>query len=294
MQLIKAERKKAKIKLGLQGPSGSGKTYSALLLAYGLTENWSKIATIDTENHSANLYAHLGSFNVLPLESPFNPEQFIKAIRMCVTAGMEVVIIDSISHEWEGTGGILDIHSQMTGNSFTAWAKLTPRHNAFIQEILQSPVHILATIRTKQDYVLVDKNGKMVPEKVGLKGITRDGIDYEFTTVFDLDCKNNATASKDRTGLFFGQPEQKITTQTGSKIKDWCNSGADINVDDISLRIGECKSIQELLDLYKEYPQFNAILQPEFEKRKRQILINQEVKSQFNHPSIIDNGTNIK
>lgn len=291
MQLIRAERKKAKIKLGLQGPSGSGKTFSALLLAYGLVEDWSKIAIIDTENHSANLYAHLGGFNVLHLEAPFTPEKYIKAIRLCVTAGMEVLIIDSISHEWEGTGGILDTHSQMTGNSFTAWAKLTPRHNAFIQEILQSPVHILATTRTKQDYVLVDKNGKMVPEKVGLKGITRDGMDYEFTLVFDLDCKNNSTASKDRTGLFFGQPEQKISTQTGAKIKEWCNSGADINVDDISQRIGECHSLHELLDLYKEYPQFKAILQPEFELRKRQIIINQEVKSQLIHPSISENGT---
>ncbi len=294
MQLIKAERKKAKIKLGLQGPSGSGKTYSALLLAFGLTEDWGKIAIIDTENHSSNLYSHLGGFNVLPLDAPFSPEKYIKAIRVCVTAGMEVIIIDSISHEWEGTGGILDTHSQMTGNSFTAWAKLTPRHNAFIQEILQSPVHILATIRTKQDYVLVDKNGKMVPEKVGLKGITRDGMDYEFTLVFDLDIKNNATASKDRTGLFFGQPEQKISTQTGNKIREWCTSGADIKVDDISTRIGECKSIQELLDLYKEYPQFKAILQPEFEQRKRQILINQEVKTQLDHPSIIENGTTTK
>lgn len=292
MHLIKAERKKAKIKLGLQGPSGSGKTYSALLLAFGLVEDWTKIAVIDTENHSSNLYAHLGGYNVLPLDAPFTPEKFIQAIRLCITAGMEVVIIDSISHEWEGVGGILDTHSQMSGNSFTAWSKLTPRHNAFVQEILQSPVHILATTRTKQDYVLVDKNGKMVPEKVGLKGITRDGMDYEFTIVFDLDIKNNATASKDRTGLFFGQPEQKISTQTGTRIRDWCNSGADINVDDISLRIGECHSILELLELYKQYPQFKAILQPEFESRKRQILINQEVRSQLDHPLITDNGTN--
>lgn len=291
MQLIKAERKKAKIKLGLQGPSGSGKTYGALLLAFGLTEDWNKIAVIDTENQSSNLYAHLGKFNVLSLEPPFTPEKYVKALRLCVNEGMEVVIIDSISHEWEGAGGIIETHSQMTGNSFTAWAKLTPRHNAFVQEILQSPIHILATIRTKQDYVLVDKNGKMVPEKVGLKGITRDGMDYEFTLVFDLDIKNNATTSKDRTGLFFGMPEQKISTQTGNKIREWCNSGADINVDDISIRIGECHSIQELFDLYREFPQFKAILQPEFEHRKRQILINQEVKSQLVHPSIIDNGT---
>ena len=291
MQLIKAERKKAKIKLGIQGPSGSGKTYSALLLAYGLTEDWSKVSIIDTENHSANLYAHLGGYNVLHLDAPYTPEKFIRAIRVCVTAGMEVIIIDSISHEWEGAGGILETHSQMTGNSFTAWAKLTPRHNAFVQEILQSPVHILATTRTKQDYVLVDKNGKMVPEKVGLKGITRDGMDYEFTLVFDLDIKHNSTVSKDRTGIFSSEVEHKISTKTGNKIRDWCNSGADISVDEISVRIGECHSIQELLDLYKQHPQFKAILQPEFEMRKRQILINQEVKSQLDHPSILDNGT---
>ena len=291
MQLIKAERKKAKIKLGLQGPSGAGKTYSALLLAYGLVEDWSKIAIIDTENHSSNLYAHLGKFNVLSIESPFSPEKYIDAIRFCVNEGIEVVIIDSISHEWEGPGGILDIHSQMSGNSFAAWAKLTPRHNAFVQEILQSPVHILATTRTKQDYVLVDKNGKMVPEKVGLKGITRDGMDYEFTLVFDLDIKHNATASKDRTGIFSGSPEQKISTSTGKMIKEWCNSGTEINVDDVSVRIGKCYTIKELLDLYKQHPQFKTVLQPEFELRKRQILINQEVKSQLDHPSTLENGT---
>src|SRR5436190_15881615 len=168
MELHQAHRKKAKIKLGIQGPSGSGKTFGALLIAFGLTEDWGKIAVIDTENYSSDLYDHLGNYNVLPLEAPFSPEKYIEAIRTCVKKGMEVIIIDSISHEWEGSGGIKHTHSQMTGNSFTAWAKLTPRHNAFVEEILQSPVHILATTRTKQDYVLVDKNGKMVPEKVGL------------------------------------------------------------------------------------------------------------------------------
>ena len=83
---------------------------------------------------------------------------------------MEVIIIDSISHEWEGSGGILDIHAGMAGNSFTNWGKLTPRHNAFIQTILQTNKHIIGTIRSKQDYVLNEKNGKQVPEKVGLKG----------------------------------------------------------------------------------------------------------------------------
>lgn len=290
MQLQTASRKRAKIKMGLQGPSGSGKTYGALLIAFGLTEDWSKVAIIDTENHSADLYAHLGDYKVLTLAAPFSPERYIEAIQACVHAGVDVIIIDSISHEWEGTGGILDMHSQMPGNSFTAWAKLTPRHNAFIQEILQCPVHIIANMRTKQDYVLVDKNGKMVPEKVGLKGITREGMDYEFTVVFDLDIKHLTSTSKDRTFLFADKPEFKITPDVGRKILDWCNSGSEISVDDVSQRIGECKRIDELLTLYKCYPQFKEVLKLEYEQQKRRILISQQTNQSLNSkPSL--NGT---
>lgn len=271
--------------MGLQGPSGSGKTFSALLIAFGLTEDWSKVAVIDTENHSADLYAHLGEYKVLSLSAPFSPERYIEAMQACMQAGVEVIIIDSISHEWEGAGGILDMHSQMPGNSFTAWAKLTPRHNAFIQEILQCPVHIIANMRTKQDYVLTDKNGKMVPEKVGLKGITREGMDYEFTIVFELDIKHMASASKDRTFLFADKPEFKITIDTGRKILDWCISGAEITVDDVSQRIGECKRIDELLTVYKCYPQFKEVLQQEYEQQKRRILIHQQTNQSLNAKS---------
>jgi hypothetical protein len=290
MQLFKAERKKAKIKMALQGPSGSGKTMSALLIAFGLCGEWNEIAVIDTENHSADLYAHLGSYNVLAVSAPFTPEKYIEAINTCEKAGMEVIIIDSISHEWEGIGGILDIHSNMTGNSFTNWSKLTPRHNAFVQTILQSKSHIIGTIRTKQDYVLTERNGKQVPEKVGLKGVTREGMDYEFTLVFDLDIKHNALASKDRTSLFMGKPETKLTPEVGATILNWCNSGTEINANDISVRIGETKSIQELLALYQNYPQFKEVLKPEFESRKRQILIGQEVKTNLINSNRSING----
>jgi len=206
MEIRQAERKQAKIKLGIQGPSGSGKTYSALLCAHGLTNDWSNIAVIDTENHSADLYSHLGNYSVLNLSKPFSPERYIEAISVCEKAGMSVIIIDSITQEWDGQGGILDVHSSMTGNSFTNWNRITPRHNAFVQKILQTPTHVIATIRSKQDYVLSEKNGKYVPEKMGLKGITREGFDYEMTLVFDLDIKHNARASKDRTGLFQDKP----------------------------------------------------------------------------------------
>lgn len=177
--------------MALQGPAGSGKTKSALLLAKGLIGNWFEVAVIDTENQSASLYSDLGPYNTLSLSFPFTPEKYIQAINHCEREGIKVIIIDSVSHEWDGMGGILDIHSSMVGNSFTNWSRVTPRHNAFVQTILQSSCHIISTIRSKQDYVLNEKNRKMVPEKVGLKGIQRDGIDYEFTIVLDLDSKHS-------------------------------------------------------------------------------------------------------
>ena len=112
---------------------------------------------------------------------------------------MEVIIIDSISQCWDN---LLEYHANLQGNSFTNWQKITPRMNAFMQKILQSPSHVICTMRCKQDYVLSEKNGKMIPEKVGLKAVMRDGIDYEFTIVLDINMKHQAIASKDRTSLF--------------------------------------------------------------------------------------------
>lgn len=272
MELKLAQRHQAKMKMALQGPSGSGKTMGALLIAYGLCQNWSKIAVIDTENYSASLYAHLGKYSVLNITAPFTPEKYIEAIKLCKDAGVEVIILDSISHEWDGSGGILDIHGNMTGNSFTNWAKLTPRHNAFVQAILQSPVHIIATIRSKQDYVLSERNGKQIPEKVGLKGVTRDGMDYEYTLVLDLDIKHNAVASKDRTGLFMDKPEFKITPVTGEQILSWCQQGLPKSPEDILIaQIEQCKTYDELKELYVNNPAFQAPLGQLFSKRKKEL-----------------------
>jgi hypothetical protein len=282
MELRTAQRRQAKIKLAFQGPSGSGKTMSALLLASGITD-WSKIAVIDTENHSADLYAHLGGYNVLQLSKPFTPERYIKAIEVCEQAKMEVIIMDSITHEWDGAGGILSIHSAMAGNTFTNWNKVTPRHNAFVQKILESSCHIISTIRTKSDYTLTDKNGKMVPEKVGLKGIQRDGIDFEFTIVFDLDIKHVAKASKDRTGLFMDQSEEVITPAHGKKILEWCNSG--ISLTDIKSQISSANSVERLREILKTYPQYRSQLEPLAISRK------EELHAQIiNNTKIGDNG----
>jgi hypothetical protein len=169
MKLQSAQRKRAKIKIGLQGTSGSGKTYSSLLLAFGLCNDWSKIVVVDTENESSHLYSELGTYQVLSMFPPFTPQKYIDAISLCEKAGAEVIILDSATHLWEY---LLDYHSGLQGNSFTNWAKVNPMYNAFVQKLLQSPTHIIATIRKKQEYILNEKNGKMIPEKVGLKNNT--------------------------------------------------------------------------------------------------------------------------
>lgn len=266
MKINQAQRQNVKIKMGIQGPSGSGKTIGALLLAYGLFKDWSKIVVIDSENKSSNLYSHLGGYNVIDLEPPFSPERYSDAILLAEQSGMEVIIIDSISHEWEGVGGVLDIHGSMVGNSFANWSKVTPRHNGFVQTLLSSKCHIISTVRTKTDYVLTDKNGKMVPEKVGLKGITRDGMDYEFTIQFELDIKHNAVATKDRTGLFSTMNEFKLSMRTGEQILEWCNAGVDVSK--LKARIQEAKSIEELLLIHNTYPALQDSLKSEFTNRK--------------------------
>jgi hypothetical protein len=283
MELRQAQRRQAKIKLALQGASGTGKTFSALLLASGIT-NYPKIAVIDTENHSADLYAHLGNYNVLQLSKPFTPERYIKAIEVCEAAEMEVIIIDSITHEWEGSGGILDLHGNMAGNSFTNWSKITPRHNGFVQKILESPCHIISTIRTKSDYTLTDKNGKMVPEKVGLKGIQRDGIDFEFTIVFDLDIKHNATANKDRTGLFMDKPEGIITPEYGKRILHWCDAG--VGIDEVIRQIKTATSVEKLREIYNSYPEYRSKIESLAIARKQEINANI-----INQTKIGNNGT---
>jgi len=222
----KASRHQVKIKLGFAGPAGSGKTMSSLLTAYGLCNDWNKILLIDTENGSGELYSNLGEYNVITLTPPFTPESYIEAIKDAESAGMEVIIVDSVSHEWEGKGGILETHSNMTGNSFTNWGKVTPRHNKFVEAILQSKCHVICTLRTKTDYVLVEKNGKQVPEKVGLKAITREGWEYDLTVVFDLDMKQQATTSKDRTNMFMNKPQFLPSAETGKQILKWCQTGS--------------------------------------------------------------------
>lgn len=275
MEIRIAQRRKAKIKMALQGPAGSGKTYSALQIAKGLTQDWSKIAVIDSENCSADLYSHLGSYNVVSISKPFTPEKYIQAIELCESSGIETIIIDSISSEWEGSGGILELHGNMPGNSFTNWSRLTPRHNSFVQKMLQCQMHVIATIRSKQDYVLNEKDGKFIPEKVGLRAVTREGMDYEFTVVLDLDIKHYATASKDRSGLFMDKPMFIINEEIGVQVREWCNEGIDVDL--IVQQICISEQIEQLKKIYNDYPQFRTQLEPKLLERKAQIERNSKV-----------------
>ena len=249
MEFRKVTRKKAKIRLGLSAVSGEGKTYSAILIAKGMTDDLSKVAIIDTENGSADLYEHLGDYNVVPLSAPYTPEKYIEAIKFCESKGIEVIIIDSITHEWDGKGGILEISNSMEGNSYTNWAKITPRHQSFIDAILQSTCHVITTVRRKQDYEMTtNSKGKLVPQKVGLKEVTRDGFEYELTLNLELDTKHNASVSKDRTGLFAGKPDFVPSEETGKKILEWCESGLDViqQIKDAIENLANCDTVDEL------------------------------------------------
>lgn len=236
--LRKAARQQAKLRIGVSGPSGSGKTYSQLLIAKGLASDMSKVAVIDTENGSADLYSHLGDYNVLPLQAPYAPERYIAAIRECELAGMEVIIIDSISHEWDGKGGCLEINEKLgqtkfKGNNWAAWSETTPRHQKFIDALVSSPCHILTTVRSKTDTVQTDD--KKI-KKVGTKEIQREGFEYELTLNFNLDRDGHyAIASKDRTEIFIHSDPFVITEETGKTLLKWANSGvAPLPVKDIA------------------------------------------------------------
>ncbi len=225
----KAERRKAKLRLALIGPTGSGKTYSALLLAFGLG---GKTGLIDTENGSGDLYANIGDYDIITLEPPYTVQKYRDAIRAFEEAKYDTIIIDSLTHAWSGEGGLLDKSAQLersgkAKNSFAAWREITPEHNKLVEEMLGSPCHIIGTMRVKTEYVLEqNEKGKMVPRKVGLAPVQRDGLEYEFTLVLDVDANHTATASKDRTSLFEGWSD-RISPETGKKLLEWLNTGRD-------------------------------------------------------------------
>jgi len=229
IQIRKAERKKAKLRLGVAGPSGSGKTYSALLLAFGLGE---KVGLIDTEHGSGDLYAHLGDYDIIQIEAPYTVAKYLEALNAFEDAGYDVIIIDSLTHAWAGDGGLLDKQGKIAeadprGNSYTAWRKVTPEHNALVEAMLACSCHLIATVRSKQEYSQEkDEKGKTVVRKLGMAPVQREGMEYEFTVFLDLGMDHAATASKDRTSLFDGQ-YLKLDGKVSKKLLAWLNTGKD-------------------------------------------------------------------
>jgi len=225
MMFTKAERNDTSIKLALTGPSGSGKSYSSLRLARGLVGSSGRIAFIDTENGSGRLYSNLTEFYHHDLAAPFEYRKFISAIREAEKAGFDAVVIDSLSHLWQG---ILDEKNNLDrkgGNQYMNWTEPTKHLNEAIQTILQSRLHVIACLRVKMDYMVQEETnakGKTVsvPKKVGLAPVMRDGIEYEFSTVLEIGMDHHATASKDRSGLFVDRTFL-IDEEMGEQIAGW-------------------------------------------------------------------------
>ena len=197
----KATKEAAKLRLAISGPSGSGKTYTSLLIAQELG---SKIAYIDTEHGSASKYADLFQFDVINMESPYHPDRFVEFIKMAEQAGYEVLIIDSLSHAWNGKGGLLQIVDDVMAlkkskNNMVGWKEATPIHNRLIEHIVSSKLHIIATMRSKQEYVIErDEKGKTTVTKKGMAPIQRDGMEYEFDVWMEMDMDNKGLVQKSR------------------------------------------------------------------------------------------------
>ncbi len=223
----KAKRSATKLRLLLTGPSGSGKTWGALQIAKGLG---GKTMVIDTEEGSSDLYEHLHDFDVIDLRPPFTPERYIEAITAAEEAGYAVIIVDSVTHCWSGSGGCLELledvaKAQFRGNTWSAFSVITPRWRAFVDKLLRSPAHVICSGRSKTETAQVDDHGKKKVAKLGMKLEARDGLEFEFTTVLDLIHDGHyATVSKDRTGLFSGDPKP-ISVSTGERIAEWLAGG---------------------------------------------------------------------
>lgn len=232
VQFVKATKKRAKARIAIDGPSGSGKTYTALVAATVLAEG-GRIAVVDTERGSASLYSDKFAFDVVEL-SEFNPRNYVDAIEAAESGGYAVIVLDSLSHAWEGEGGALDLVDRaakrsQAGNTYTAWKDVTPLHRKLVDAMLQSPCHIVATMRSKTEYVLesVEKNGRTVqmPRKVGMAPIQRQGMEYEFTLVCDMDIDHNLAVSKSRCDVLADKVEQKPGAKFFRVFLDWLNSG---------------------------------------------------------------------
>ena len=219
----KAKREQVWIKVLLTGASGCGKSYSALRLAKGIAGKCgSSIAYIGTEGSRNKYYADGFDYDLLELEEPFTCEKYMEAIDAAIDSGYKVLIIDSMTHEWKWLN---DTHQKMPGNGINNWGKLKPRHNNFMEKVLFSPIHVIATARAKDNWVMEEKNGKQIPKKVGMGAQQDKDISYEYTVSLMIEQDTHVAASdKDNTHLFDGRYDM-LTEKDGEKLFDWANKG---------------------------------------------------------------------
>jgi hypothetical protein len=204
---------------------------------------------IDTEEGSSDLYDELHEFDVIDLKPPFTPERYIEAITGAEQAGYDVIIVDSVTHCWSGKGGCLELvddiaKAQFRGNTWSAFSVITPRWRAFVDAILRSSAHVICTGRSKTETAQVEDGGRKKVAKLGMKLEARDGLEYEFTCVLDLIHDGHyATVSKDRTGVFTGDPKP-ISVETGKRLAEWLAGGVDpANADAMAVMTKASKAI---------------------------------------------------
>ena len=232
-QVKKAKRERVYVKIALIAPSGGGKTYGSLLLSQGMAEEIeketgkkAKILMANTESKRGYYYANEFDYDIIDIDPPHNPEKYVELIEFAVQEGYDILIIDSASHEWEGKGGCLELHQQ-AGGQYQSWKSVTPRHAKFINAIADSPIHIIATMRGKDQYEMTkDERGKTSVQKFGIGAKQRDGFEYEFTCTFLIDQTTNvAEFKKDNTHIFDREGPTILSSSHGRKIIQWANSG---------------------------------------------------------------------
>lgn len=227
LQIKKAVKYDSKLRMSIAGPSGSGKTYTALTLAHALADG-KPVCVIDTERGSASKYADdFPEYDVIELDT-FSPALYVEAIKMVEEAGYGVLVIDSLSHAWNGTGGLLEIveniaQRKYNKNTYVAWKDATPLQNALIDAITRANLHIIATMRSKQEYILEknERTGKMEPRKAGMAPIQRDGLEYEFDVAVDMDIDNTMIVQKSRCSTLAGQVISKPGPAIAETLKMW-------------------------------------------------------------------------